>query len=213
MMQSNPKRFTRVDAVLFDVFGTLCNVVERRRPFLKLAKLSQDPRGAIEAAMTRHMTIEDMATYVNASATTLKRVKSELQVELANIRLFPDADTTLRCLSEGGIKIGLLSNLASPYAEPALDCLPIRPTTRIWSFESGLLKPNARMFALACEELAVDVQHTLMVGDSRACDYAGANSVGMRAVLVDRSGTRHFGIDCISSLEQLLPTIHATGKL
>ncbi|WP_371328776.1 HAD hydrolase-like protein [Pandoraea sp. PE-S2R-1] len=91
--------------------------------------------------------------------------------------------------------------------------MPIRPTPRIWSFESGLLKPNARMCTLACEELAVDVQHTLMVGDSRACDYEVATSVGIPAALVDRSGTRHFGIDCISSLKQLLPTIHATGKL
>ncbi|WP_150591462.1 HAD family hydrolase [Pandoraea eparura] len=213
MIQSIPKRSTRIDAVLLDVYGTVCNVGERKRPFLKLAKLSRDPRMAIKMAMTRRMTIEDMATYVDASAITLEQVKRELQIELASISLFPDADTTLRCLRAGGIKIGLLSNLASPYAEPALDCLPIRPTACIWSFESGLLKPDSRIFELACEELAVDVRHTVMVGDSRACDYAGANSVGMRSVLLDRSGARHLGIDSINSLDLLLPIIHTTGKL
>ncbi len=201
-----------IDAVLFDVYGTLCNVGRRKHPFLKLAKLSPDPRAALEMVMTRRMTLEDMANHVHAGADMLASLERDLQIELASIRLFPDADKTLRVLAARGVKIGLVSNLTSPYAQPALDCLPITPTTCIWSFESGWLKPDSRMFERACDELRVDVQHTVMVGDSLAGDYAGANSAGIRAVLIDRSASRHQGITSIGSLELLLRTIHAPGK-
>ena len=54
---------------------------------------------------------------------------------------------------------------------------------------SGKEKPEPAIFELALTRLGVEPHEALHVGDHPEKDAAGALAVGMRAVLVDRSGT------------------------
>lgn len=202
----------RIDAVLFDVFGTLCDIRSKRHPFLRLAKLTGKPRSVLEMAMTQEISGEDIGRRFDVDSGEVRRFTAELHNELASIDLFVDAGTALHTLSASGVRIGLVSNLAKQYAPPVLDQLPVRPDVCVWSFECGWLKPDARIFARACDSLDVKPENALMVGDSLLADYRGARSFGMQAVLLDRNSLGRK--DCISvqSLGSILSIVNDSRR-
>lgn len=202
----------RIDAVFFDVFGTLCDIGRKRHPFLALAKQTGNPRAVIEMAMTRGISIEDIGKRFDVESGEVRRFTADLHEELASIDLFVDADTALRTLSASGVRICLISNLAKQYAQPALDQLPVRPDVCIWSFECGWLKPDARIYTLACNSLNVTPENTLMVGDSLLADYRGARSFGMQAVLLDRQSSGREGCITVHSLESIPSIVDASRQ-
>jgi HAD superfamily hydrolase (TIGR01509 family) len=51
----------------------------------------------------------------------------------------------------------------------------------VYSHEVGLVKPDPRIYELACAELGVAAENTIFVDDTEAC-VAGARAVGMRAI-------------------------------
>jgi len=90
----------------------------------------------------------------------------------------------IRELRGRGYKIGLLSNIASnwirdsflsPQEQALFDDMTL-------SFEVGIVKPDPRIFELACKRLGVDMNQTVLVDDiERYC--MAAKEVGMAAVL------------------------------
>jgi len=58
----------------------------------------------------------------------------------------------------------------------------------VFSCSVGLRKPDPRIYRLACEELGVEPADALFVGDGANDELAGAERVGMRAVLIHRAG-------------------------
>ena len=69
----------------------------------------------------------------------------------------------------------------------------------------GIEKPHPQIFNAALEKAQVVAEECLHVGDQVRSDVLGAQSVGMLAVLIDRSGFGANGVDCptISSLSEL----------
>ncbi|MBY0401009.1 HAD family hydrolase [Myxococcota bacterium] len=57
------------------------------------------------------------------------------------------------------------------------------------SVELGFRKPSPRIFEHALDVLAVSPDRCVYVGDNYAADYLGARGVGMRALLIDPSGS------------------------
>ena len=53
--------------------------------------------------------------------------------------------------------------------------------------EIGVAKPDAGIFAHACERLGVAPQHVLHVGDDPMADVAGARAAGMRTAWINRN--------------------------
>jgi putative hydrolase of the HAD superfamily len=49
-------------------------------------------------------------------------------------------------------------------------------------------KPDPRIYRLACEELGVEPEEAMFVGDGANDELAGAERVGMRSVLIHRDG-------------------------
>ena len=87
---------------------------------------------------------------------------------------YPDAVETLRGAKERGLATALISNISfdvRPHLARAglLDHLD----AVVLSYEVGLIKPDPRIFALACEKLAADPARAVMVGDHPA-DSGGA---------------------------------------
>ncbi|HEX4804597.1 MAG TPA: HAD family hydrolase [Conexibacter sp.] len=57
------------------------------------------------------------------------------------------------------------------------------------SGEVGVAKPDAAIFALACERLGVEPHEAAHVGDRLDLDARGAAAAGLRGVWLDRTGT------------------------
>ena len=129
--------------------------------------------------------------------------------------LYDDVAAVFRALTDRGIRIGLISNthrsLASFQAHFELEAFV---AGAISSSEHGFLKPHASIFRAALDLLDVAPGESVMVGDNPAQDIAGALAVGMRAVLLRRSGTRPPwaeattpDVPVISTLVELLPLV------
>ncbi|MEU6813917.1 HAD-IA family hydrolase [Streptomyces sp. NPDC046860] len=98
---------------------------------------------------------------------------------------YPDAPYVLRELRGRGIAVGVVSNigwdLRPVFREHGLDAFV---DAYVLSYEHGARKPDPRLFAVACAELGVEPEETLMVGDSREAD-GGAAALGCRVHFVD----------------------------
>lgn len=100
-------------------------------------------------------------------------------------RPYPDAAEVLAALRERGTAIGVVSNigwdLRPVFREHGLDRYV---DTYVLSYEHGTQKPDARLFAAACDALGADPRRTLMVGDDRRAD-GGAAVLGCGVHFVD----------------------------
>jgi HAD superfamily hydrolase (TIGR01662 family) len=103
--------------------------------------------------------------------------------------LYDDVTPVLRELATRGIKVGLISNshrsLGSFQEHFELHGLIAGAVS---SSEHGYMKPHPSIFEAALMLLEVQAGESVMVGDSFTHDIEGARSVGMRGVLVQRSG-------------------------
>jgi putative hydrolase of the HAD superfamily len=60
----------------------------------------------------------------------------------------------------------------------------------VFSDELGVTKPDSRAYQTALDQMGVDAQKAMHVGDLLATDVAGARSVGMKSVWLNREGVR-----------------------
>jgi putative hydrolase of the HAD superfamily len=96
---------------------------------------------------------------------------------------------TLRELRTRGRRVGLITvcseDVPDVWSEtPFADLFD----ATVFSCSVGLRKPDPRIYRLACEELGVEPEEAMFVGDGANDELAGAERVGMRAVLVHRAG-------------------------
>ncbi|MFI6007724.1 HAD family hydrolase [Streptomyces sp. NPDC051243] len=98
---------------------------------------------------------------------------------------YPDTAEVLRTLRERGVRVGVVSNigwdLRPVFREHGLDRYV---DAYVLSFEHGIQKPDARLFAAACAALDVDPRDVVMVGDDRRAD-GGAAALGCAVHFVD----------------------------
>ena len=128
-----------------------------------------------------------------------------------HFHMYDDVAPVLRALAAQDLKIGLISNshrsLASFEEHFELDGLI---AAAVSSSEHGYLKPHPSIFEAALQLAGVRAEESVMVGDSFPHDIAGALRVGMRGVLVHRSGDPVEtvpGVPVIRSLAELPPLI------
>jgi HAD superfamily hydrolase (TIGR01549 family) len=192
---SKPEKLVGIKAVVFDVYGTLVEIGEKRRPFGKLMDLMRESgREPEKQDVARLMCYPlDLAGAVRMfgvelSASALAALEQDLHTELASIKVFPDALWALTSLREAGYRIGLCSNLALPYAAPVKMLLPFELDAYVWSFEVGSVKPDAAIYESACAALEVLPHETLMIGDTPEADYHGPRRTGLQAIHLSRKG-------------------------
>ncbi|PYI81895.1 MAG: HAD family hydrolase [Verrucomicrobia bacterium] len=118
-------------------------------------------------------------------------------------KIFDDVFPCLDRLKRRGLKLGVISNW-DERLRPLLRELRLAPFFEaiIISCEQGCLKPSPRIFEIASELFAVPPPAVLHVGDNRDEDFAGARSVGMSALLLNRHAQG--GQNDIASLHKLL---------
>jgi len=112
--------------------------------------------------------------------------------------LYEDVAPVLTGLAQSGFRLGLISNthrcLSSFQEHFDLSGLIMAALS---SSEHGYNKPHPSIFRTALGLLQVAPEEAVMVGDNLKQDIEGALGVGMRAVLVCRSGTaKRSGAGC-----------------
>ncbi|MFE1432748.1 HAD family hydrolase [Streptomyces griseoaurantiacus] len=100
-------------------------------------------------------------------------------------RPYPDTAEVLGELRRRGAPVAVVSNIG-------WDLRPVLREHRLYglvdvfvlSYESGVQKPDPKIFRSACEALGLPAAQVLMVGDDRVAD-AGAERLGCRVRFVD----------------------------
>jgi putative hydrolase of the HAD superfamily len=192
-------------AVIFDLFGTLVDNFSRREHRGVLAKMAESLSVPVDA-------FQDMwanETYVDRQTGGLPSTEAnilyicrtlgmgperaqieaavEVRVEFVRRGLVPRADavSTLAELKEARVRLGLVSNCSSEV--PLLwgeTPFPGLIDTAVFSCEAGVMKPDPRIYLLACDRLNVSPGECLYVGDGSSRELTGAAQVGMSPLLI-----------------------------
>ena len=101
----------------------------------------------------------------------------------------PGALETLAELRRRGYLLGLIT-VCSEEVEELWEETPFAGLfdATVFSCSAGVRKPDPRIYHLALNELEVDPGEAIFVGDGANDELAGAERVGMRAVLIHRAG-------------------------
>ena len=108
-------------------------------------------------------------------------------VHSAHFELYDDALPVLDFLRERGLLIGLLSNSSRDLDEFVVHH-GLVVDAALTSQTHGKTKPHEAIFRAVLGALGVEAGESAMVGDDLEADVAGAQAVGMRALLLDREG-------------------------
>lgn len=103
-------------------------------------------------------------------------------------RPFPEAAAVLEQLIAAGLKLAIVTNAHQPMALRDVEMqqqglLHYFPDCRISAADAGLLKPHPSIFYKALHTFGLRPEEAVFVGDNPVADIAGAQGVGMRAVL------------------------------
>ncbi len=199
-----------IQAIAFDAYGTLCYIADPTHPFANLLKQANMPASeAKRLCMTRNLSLDELVEAIaHSEASNLIDIEQKVQQEVASIRLFCEVEETLDRLRARSMKLGLVSNLAAPYAQPVQALLGNRIDRYVWSFEVGYIKPEPAIFEALCLELEVLPHQMLMVGDSMRADVIGARGVGMSALHLVREASRR-SAESISTLTEVVDWLSA----
>lgn len=104
-------------------------------------------------------------------------------------RLYDDVLPALDALSGEGYRLGLISNFER-WLEEMLVELEVGHIfdVAVISGIEGVEKPDATIYERALEKAGVGPERAVHVGDSPGLDVEPASSVGITAILLDRSG-------------------------
>lgn len=196
-----------IEAVVFDAFGTLVRIMDRRRPYSGLQDLLlQHGRCRTQEYAATFMTVDlDFSEFpgyfgCRLPVESLTSLREDLDAELRSISLFADVEAVISVLKKSGCKLALCSNLAKPYAAPVRGLLP-GLDVYMWSFEAGAVKPDHRIYDRLCSALGCKPGSVLMVGDTLKADCDGPMAFGMRALHLNRDGP---SAGSISNLHEVL---------
>lgn len=104
------------------------------------------------------------------------------------VTVFPDVPPFLALLLEKGIKTAIVTNAYQPMwmrdnELKTFGLLEYFPECRISAADADYLKPHPAIFEYALNCLDVEPDEAVFVGDNPVADIAGAQGVGMQAVL------------------------------
>jgi putative hydrolase of the HAD superfamily len=196
------------EAVLFDLFDTLCHLdaelyLEGKRRSART--LGVDPERYFQAWLSLQDpcqvgTLNGLEARIRESCALLGRgiTARELDeirgIEEAALRrsarLHPDVVPTLASIrARADLKLALVSNASSPARELTRRLgLDSFFDTLVFSFEVGSLKPQAPIYLAACRRLSVSPSGCLFVGDGNDRELEGAIELGMTAIRIERPG-------------------------
>lgn len=215
------------DAVLFDLDDTLCEFVQSSEALLadSFAAIGVDPFFTLPEYQRRYSdyfdgceTIEDLRTACFADLAADRGFDPDTGRALAavyssrrdySVEALPDASQVLGKLN-ATYALGLVTNGRPSIQTPKLDELPFTEMFDVVVFagHETAPKPNPEPFHRALDQLSIDPNRAVFVGNSLDSDVRGANTAGLRSVWLtdDSHGTSDPAPDhVIGSLQELWP--------
>jgi putative hydrolase of the HAD superfamily len=183
-----------VSAVVFDLWETLIDWDREAN-----AQLNEE-LAAIAGETFRERWSGSTAKYNGPIRVALAEagVRDEVMEDICTLRCDhlrkslaprPGAVDTLRTLRERGYKIGLITvcseDVETLWPESEFAGLF---DAEVFSSSFGASKPDPRIYRECCAQLAVDPSDAVFVGDGANDELAGAQRVGMEAILIHREG-------------------------
>lgn len=202
-------------AGIFDVFGTLIKIQNRRSPYLQMLRYGRAhgrrplPSDSL-TLMTYDLSLTEAADHLGIPVGYVKLhgLEQLLAEELASLTLYEDALESIGMLQSAGIKVGLCSNLAAPYGAAVRRLLPSLDAYG-FSFEVGAAKPDPVIYHSVCRTMGVEPgkqlggSRVVMIGDSVRCDRDGARAAGIAGFYLNREGDGDF-TSLVNFAEQVL---------
>ena len=200
-----PMTNRRLNAVIFDLFGTLVELFSRTEHERVLASMAEALSVDCDefARMWAYDTSFDRTT--GAFATIDENIEHicrslgapvdeqalsrAVQIRTDHTRTTlqprPDAVATLTDLKDSGYTIGLLSNCSAdvPLVWPETPFASLLESP-VFSCSVGLKKPDPKIYTVACRGLNVEAGDCLYVGDGSDRELTGALEAGMTPVLL-----------------------------
>lgn len=194
----------KYQAIIFDLFGTLVDsysVQGYNRLLTDMASALELPAEdfskfwrdtTYERGIGIFKTTEESIRYicnilkVSVSDENIRKCE---QIRLENTRkaLTPKngAIDILKSLRGLGYKIGLITNCSAevPLLWKNTEFFHLLDAT-IFSASVGLKKPDAQIYNLACEQLGIEPNECLYIGDGDSNELSGASQSGMDAVMI-----------------------------
>jgi HAD superfamily hydrolase (TIGR01493 family) len=190
-----------IRAVLFDFSGTLFRLEhEALEQHGDLMRALTAPVGVadgltseMEDAWHRRDLDQDLHREVHVAALEAAGLTNpgealafyERLISAAYWKPYPDTAETLRQVSEAGLRIAVVSNIGWDI-RAVLNRHGVAHLVDevVLSYEEGVIKPDPKIFQVACDRLGVEPADALMVGDSEEAD-GGAAAVGSKVALVE----------------------------
>ena len=192
-------------AILLDALGTL---VELEPPWIHLRQALDDRieedrlEGAVRAEMRYYRAHSDEGTDARSLAELRRRCAEVLSAELGRpvdvdtlmasirFRAYPDVGPALGSLRRRSLKLVCVSNWDCSLPEVLARCgIGEALDGVVASATAGARKPDPAIFERALELAGCAPADALHVGDTPAEDLEGARAAGVRALLIDRSGS------------------------
>ena len=194
------------EALAFDLYGTLVDPMRIGRLLQNFlpddaAQTTQTwRRTQLEytfrlAAMERHEGFDSVTrkaldhALAMADRTLEEGQKEELMAAYHELETFEDVEAGLGRLLEGGHEMIIFSNGTPRMIEDNMASAGLKPYFRDYVSvdEVGTFKPSPRVYRHAADRLGRPVEEVRLIS-SNPFDVIGANSVGMQAAWIDRSG-------------------------
>jgi HAD superfamily hydrolase (TIGR01509 family) len=114
----------------------------------------------------------------------LAEIGYERMLDPAGWSIYPDVRAALERLREQHIPVAVVSNIAWDI-RPIFERAGVADLVDeyVLSFQEGAIKPDGKLFRIACDRLGVDPADTLMIGDSLEAD-GGAATLGSAVEIV-----------------------------
>lgn len=124
-------------------------------------------------------------------------------------RPYPDTEAVLRGLRAAGVPVAVVSNIAWDIrnvfeAHGVVDLVD----EFVLSYVEGVVKPDPKIFTLACQRLGVAPERALMIGDSPENDGGGA-AIGCATVIVDPRPIAQRPDALRQAVSELLPSVES----
>jgi HAD superfamily hydrolase (TIGR01509 family) len=166
--------------LVFDLYGTLVTRGEGWRAYRELIFKTLPPwtwKRARRAALTQPIaSIAEFREHFGGRRGPPTEHYEQLLAEgLAAVELVEGCIATLERARERGLKLALLSNLASPYKQPVFELgLDRMFDELVFSCDVGMAKPSPEIFEHAAARLGLAPGELIMIGDSRGDDVRGS---------------------------------------
>lgn len=186
--------------VIFDCWGTL--FYNKKAYIADIAQLlgtSIEDRNFIQAFERQVMLQPRAANALLGPFTSLATEYGKgVDVAAACVTLLLDARPTQTAYTDtiavlqqlrSHYQLAMITNTSQATFEHLRELYPIDTLFDlvVTSYETGLMKPDSRVFQYALKTLQLPAERAVMVGDSLEADYNGAQAAGLRVVLLDRT--------------------------